>query len=514
MIRRTGVAALLAAALATVLPARAQEQEANVLRAGALARGGRCDQALALLASSGATSARAALLRGQCHVAGKRWAQAVAALDEALRSDPTLDDAKLPLLIARYHVGDLEGARQALDDLPASAPQRPEYHLYRGLLLLESAESAAAGAAFERARALAPTEMDPVASYFSGVAWLSAKDRARADAAFDRVIALAPDSEWAERAREARAGGQRGPLARWAWLRAGAEWDSNVLLRGDGVDLPAAIGDESDGRGVWVAHGGAELLRRGDWSGGVTGTYYGSAHFDLTDFDEHHPTLGSWLDYRIDEATVLRLRADAGYAWIDGDDFLFDVAFGPMLYREWGAAGRSELSLRASHLDFRYPVSTQAGFPSDYRDRDGWGWALNAQHTLRLGAPSADLTLGVTYYGYAAEGGEYDYDGADVFAGVESLLPLGLVGRALLGASYLPFARGSSYEDPPGVSGSFESDDREDFAWRARLELEREVGAGFSALARYRYQDRASNVDVFEYDRHVIGLYLTYTFAP
>ena len=41
-----------------------------------------------------------------------------------------------------------------------------------------------------------------------------------------------------------------------------------------------------------------------------------------------------------------------------------------------------------------------------------------------------------------------------------------------------------------------------------------EYRAGFSALARYRYQDRISNVGVFDYDRHVVGLYITYTIAP
>ncbi len=513
MKRRGWVGVALAAALAVGVPAAGSEQDANLLRASALARKGRCDEALALLAQSGAGSARAALLRGQCHAEGKRWAEAITALDEAQRLDPALADVQLTLMIARYQVGDLAGARQALDAMPASATQRAEYHLYRGLLLLESAQGAEAGAAFDRARELAPTELEPIAAYYSGVAWLSAKDRARANASFDRAIALAPGSEWAKQAEQARKGLASGPRASWAWIRAGAEWDSNVVLRGEGVDLPTEIGNQSDGRAVWTVHGGTELFRGGDWSGGVSGTYYGSSHFDLTQFDEHHPTAGPWLDYRIDEATVLRLRGDVGYAWIDGDDFLFDAEFGPTLYRDWGDAGRSQFGVRATRLDFKYPVTAQAGFPSNYRDRDGWGWAVTAQHAFRAGMQDTEFSFGVSYLGFAADGGEYDYDGADVFVGAEALLPFELRARGMLGASYLPFDNRSSYEDPPG-SGGFESDDRHDFAWRVRLELEREIGAGFSALARYRYQDRISNVDVFDYDRHVVGLYITYTIAP
>ncbi len=508
---RLGAAAFLVATQLGLAPAAGSEQEANLLRANTLARKGRCDEALALLAQSGANTARAALLRGQCHVEGKRWAEAITALDEAQRLDPKLADAQLPLLIARYQVGDLEGARRTLDAMPASATQRPEYHLYRGLLLLESAQNEQAGAAFDRARELAPTEMEPIAAYYSGVAWLSAKDRARANASFDRAIALAPGSEWAKQAEAARSGAASGPLERWAWVRVGAEWDSNVVLRGEGVDLDTDISNERDGRAVWVAHGGAELFRRGDFAGGLSGTYYGSAHFDLTEFDEHHPTLSPWLDYRIDEATLFRLRYDVGYAWIDGDDFLFDHQLTPTLYRDWGKAGRSQFSARVSYLDFKFPVTpAPLPFSAGYRDRDGIGWGLTAQHAYPLSSQT-ELQVGVSYAGFSADGGEYDYNGGELFAGFETLLPAAVRLRAVAGVGWFPFENQSSYEDPPG-SGGLESDDREDVAFRIRTELERELGAGFSLLARYRYQNRASNVAVFDYDRHVVGLYVTYGF--
>jgi tetratricopeptide (TPR) repeat protein len=508
--------ALLAASVSGV-PAIGSEQDANLLRASTLARAGRCDDALQLLARTGGGSARAALLRGQCHIEGKRWAEAVAALDEAQRLDPQLEDAQLPLLIARYQVGDLEGARRALGAMPASATQRAEYHLYRGLVLLEGPDKAGAGAAFDRARELAPPEMAPVAAYYGGVAWLSAEDRARANAAFDRAIALAPGSEWAKQAEAARLGaGAAGPLARWAWLRAGLEWDSNVVLRGENVALASDISNEQDGRAVWVAHGGAELFRRGDWAGGLSGTYYGSAHFDLTEFDEHHPTLSPWLDYRIDETTLLRLRYDVGYAWIDGDDFLFDQQLVPTLFKDWGAAGRSLFAVRVTYLDYRYPVTPPPlSFPdsqaADYRDRDGIGWGATIQHAIPV-ASRSEVQFGLTYAGFEADGGEYDYDGVEAFAGFTTELPAQIALRTGAGIGWLPFDNRSSYFDPPNVAGSFESDDREDVAFRFHVELERPLGAGFSVLGRYRYHNRISNVAVFDYDRHVVGVYVTYGF--
>jgi tetratricopeptide (TPR) repeat protein len=517
--KRAGwIGATLSAALASGAFAAGSAQEADLLRAGSLARSGRCDEALVLLAKTGVQDAQASLLRGQCHVEGRRWAEAITALDEAQRLDPQLAEIQLPLMVARYEVGDLEGARRALDAMPPSATQRPEYHLYRGLLLLQDAENAQAGAAFDRARELAPSAMEPAATYYSGVAWLSAQDRARANAAFERVIAIAPGSEWAKQAEAARGSATRTKRRPWGWVRVGAEWDSNVILRGEGVDVPGEIGDESDGRAVWIAHGGAELFRSGAWSGGLSGTYYGSAHLDLTDFDEHHPTLSPWIDYRVNETTLFRVRYDVGYAWIDGDDFLFDQQVMPMLLKDWGEAGQSQFAVHVAWLDYEFPTSSPiAGFPGfpapNYRDRDGVGYGFTAQHAYPL-SDGTDLVFGAGYLGFAADGREYDFNGVDVFGGIETRLPAEIELRAVAGVGWLPFSNPSSYPDPPGDAPPFtyESDDREDVAFRFRIELERALGAGFWVMGRYRYQNRSSNVAVFDYDRHVVGLYVTYGF--
>ena len=58
-------------------------------------------------------------------------------------------------------------------------------------------------------------------------------------------------------------------------MRAGLEYDSNVMLNGNSVPLPQGISDEDDGRGVWFLEGGAELFRTDNWSGGLVGNYAG-----------------------------------------------------------------------------------------------------------------------------------------------------------------------------------------------------------------------------------------------
>ena len=207
-----------------------------------------------------------------------------------------------------------------------------------------------------------------------------------------------------------------------------------------------------------------------------------------------------------------------GYSWIDEEEFLFDQQISSTLFRDWGKHGTSQLSARVAYLDYLFPVGPDLAEPPnlpgvnehDYRDRDGWGYGGTLQHAVPVGRESA-LYVGLRYVGFAADGKEYDFNGGELFSGVETLLPGQIALRGEAGIGYFPFANQSSYIDPPNVPGSFEGDDREDVAYRVRVELERGLGAGFSLLARYRYTNRMSNVDVFDYDRHVAGLYVTYS---
>lgn len=113
---------LAVALLSLAVPAAARADDAALgVRAAAMARDGRCQDALALLDSAGRSDAGLALLRGKCQLELRRYPDAVASLEEAKRLDPSRTDVDLPLAMARFHQGDLDGARTALD---AAAPTR------------------------------------------------------------------------------------------------------------------------------------------------------------------------------------------------------------------------------------------------------------------------------------------------------------------------------------------------------------------------------------------------------
>jgi tetratricopeptide (TPR) repeat protein len=538
-----GPAAVVALVLALGLPAHAAgSDEVAYARATALARDGRCPEALEVLAGIATQTAQTLNLRAQCQLEAKDWPAALASLEEVKRLDPATPQLELRLAVARFHMGDYEGAREALDRAAPTAQQDPQYHLYRGLVLLEEARNAEAARELARARAIGPDRVEPGASYYEGLAWAGAEDTEKARESLDRVIATAPGTAWAAEAQRAKANLDRLATGRsdvWGFARAGLEYDDNVRLRGDEV-FPQNQGDH-DMRAVWLLHGGAELLEGEGWAAGVQASYYGSSHFDLTDFNEHYPVLGVWYDQRLAEDTFLRLAYDVGYLWYNYDPFVFTNTARVSLFQDWDEAGRTELFATPYKYNYLYSVKdvpdgdsplTPECDTSDTpvlagpacgpfglnehqeRNRDGWGLATGVEHRLPIDAVDTELLGGVAYLRYSARGSEYSYNGVGTWIGTDTALPFEAAFRTAVAYSHLSYRNESTFPDPsdlaPDTRYALDDDDRHEDRWTFAVELEKYITAAWSASVRYSYTNVNSNVDVFAYDREIIGGYVTY----
>lgn len=538
--RGLGPAILVALALAGGLSAHAAgSDEVAYARATALAREGRCPEALAALAQIATPTAKSANLRAQCQIEAKDWPAALASLEETKRLDPATPDVELHLAIARFHMGDYAGSREALDAAAPTAQQDPQYHLYRGLVLLQEARSAEAARELGRARAVGPG-VDPSASYYEGLAWAGAKETEKAEESFDRVIETAPGTAWAAQAERAKADLSRladGRKSAWALARAGLEYDDNVRLRGNDV-FPSSGGDH-DVRAVWLLHGGTELVSGPGWAAGIQGTYYGSAHQDLTAFNEHYPVVGVWYDQRLGEDTSLRLSYDVGYSWYQYDPFLFTNQARASLFHSFGDAGRTELFATPYKYNYLYSVKDVPDDPDPLtdecntadtptrvgpacgpvglnehqeRNRDGWGLVTGAQHRVPVDAIETELLGGVAYLRYSARGSEYSYNGVGAWVGTDTELPFEAAFRTSVGYSHLSYRNESTYPDSvaPDTRYTLDDDDRHEDRWYYAVELEKYIGDDWSASLRYSYTDNNSNVAVFAYDREIVGAYVTY----
>ena len=539
---RVGPAAAVLA-LALALPAGAADRdEVAFARATALARSGHCPEALAALAEMRTTTAASASLRGQCQLGAKDYPAALASLEEAKRLDPATPGVELRLAVARFHMGDYAGAREALDAAAPSAQDDPQYHLYRGLVLLEAARSAEAARELARARSLG-SEVDPGASYYEGLAWAGADDRVQATEALDRVIRTAPGTVWAQQAERAKAdlanlAGGRGRV--WGFVRAGFEYDDNVVLRANGVALPENVEGQHDVRGVVTLYGGAQLIGGKDWAAGVSGTYYGAEYFHLSEFDEEYPILGLWLDRRIGEASVARLTYDAGYAWLDAKPFVFTQSLRPELFHDFGEAGRTQLFASFYQSNFLYGIQNVQPGPgvpgapcadpneicgppgstaSQLRNHDGWGISTGVEHRLPIRALESELIGGVAYTRFISRGVEYTYQGFGGWLGTETQLPFDAAFRTSVAYTYLPYRHASTYPDPsdpaldvPTTQYTLQSEDHRDDRWRFEAELEKYLTDTLSASLRWSYLNNHSNVGVYQYHSEVLGVYVTYRF--
>jgi len=498
--------------LATAAQAGDRE-DALRLRAAALEAEGRCEEAIALARQGyvdGRYDARIGLVAGRCEVRLKRYPQALTTLDEAKVLPPQLAEIDLYRGIALYHLDDLEAARNALGSVGDDLGENPLLDLYTGMLKLQEEQAREAALLLERARRSDARAVEPVASYYAFLAWRSLGEDERAEAALERVRQLDPDGPWvaeAERILSRRHLRSRPDV--WASLRAGMEYDTNVVLRGSGVALPGDISDDSDWRGVWAADGGIELLRTEVWSAGFLAAYTGAAHIDLSEFNYHFPTASAWIDRELGSDTTARARYDFGYAWVDKESFVMTNDWTASVHHRWEEAGRTSLAVVPFLRNYKYELPEYDEDERDDLDRSGVGVDVALEHRYGTGLGDLEVRGGYIYTHYSSDGTEYDFDGHGFALGLNSSLPFDddesraeVVVDAWAGFTYRPYENASLY-DTPGAGR------RKDQIWEVGAALERPITDRTSLLFKYTFVDNGSNVDAYDYDRHIVGGYIT-----
>ena len=506
-----------AALLTWVLASTANADDRATLiqvRAERLASAGQCSEVVELIggAPEPARSTPELLrLEGNCQIELARYDEALATLEAAKAADPTLADLDLLIAIALYHLEDYDGSMAALEQARGNTDRLAELDLYTGLVLLHKRQHREAALALERARIADPDAVEPAASYYAALAWHAERERDRARSALARVKAVDSEGPWARQASQAL-GTETSLDPYWATITVGLEYDSNVRLAPAG-----AFPDKDDGRAVWAVQGGARLFEQEDWSGGIVGAYSGSAHFDLNVFDTHYPVIGGWVDRRFGDDDLLRLRYDVGYAWVDYDPFLFSQYTRASWIHVWETAGLTELFVAGEFNNYKFDLIPQTNppagvMPSD-RDRDGNGVIAGIEHRIPLRGASSVVRGGYTFESYWSDGEEWDADAHSVYVGVSALLPWEILFDAEGGYTYAPHDHPTTFSEPdfspPPANPPRATDDRTDHIYTFEVSLEKGVTEHVSVSTEYLYLHSNSNAGFFDYDRHIIGAYVT-----
>jgi tetratricopeptide (TPR) repeat protein len=475
---------------------------------------GDCERALERASELASNDARGRLLAGQCALRLARYPEAAELLAQAHSADPSLSGVNLYLGMTRYHLEDYPAARESFAAARVTGRETALLDFYSGLLQLHDDETRQAALSFERASATGPELVDPAASYYAALSWQALKESGAMDVALARVIASDPNGPWAKQARVmiSREEQRRDPRSkRWVSITAGFEYDSNVVLRGAGIALPGDISDEEDIRGVWSGTAGAELFEKGKWSGGLSAAYAGNAHQDLKEFNQHYPTVSGWVDYQHSTKTHSRVRADFGYGWIDKNPFLLTTGLTGSVEHAWQDAGTTRCDAAVFYNDFKFDTRVGSFPPSPiaegYLDRDGVQLRFGCEQDRGFWNGRILLIGSYHFLNYWADGGEWDHYSNLFTLGFRAQLPW----RVRLDARGLydrrDFRNLSFYAIP-----AFSPPTRVDNAAGFRGELSRPLSRWMVLSARYEYVDTNSNIEVFNYQRHVAGVYATLTF--
>ena len=263
-----------------------------------------------------------------------------------------------------------------------------------------------------------------------------------------------------------------------------------------------------------------------------------------------------WLDRRLaDDGTTLRAQYDVDSIWIDeddarGDPFLVAQSASLALHKPWAQWGTSVVTaaFESNFFDFgRFDVpdflainpddcedgvgvcGPQGLNENDVTDRSGEGVLASVAHTVPLPPPNrlsslfgeaASLRGEYSYFQYWSEGSEYDHRRHRISLGMD--VSLAWQFRLAFGGSYAyrRYARARSvFPDPdllvPTPPSTDVAYDFEDLNQRRReqeaagwVTISRPIIDGLVAEASYRYVDNNSAVQVFDYDRHVVGFVL------
>jgi len=326
----------------------------------------------------------------------------------------------------------------------------------------------------------------------------------------------------------------------WVSASAGIEFDSDVELFSHAIGPPTEFDDDDHAGGSWFLEGGAELFRAGRWSGGLLGSYWGNAYTDLDGFDTNFPSIGTWLDIATSDDTVLRLRYDAAYAWVDGDGYAESHHARPSFFIDWDRAGATEISAEYYYYDFDdklrdFPVPNGTAAPglcsappsalpcgpnqrsdSGRRSRTGWGFTFGGQHRREFDWNDTQLRFGYFYEHYIPNGAEFHNQSHQLWIGARTALPFGFVFDAETSLFYQSFRNDSGYPDPdrlaPNVQYSLQDIRRHDLEWNVSAIVGKQFTPMLGASLEYAYSTRSSNYEVFDHDFHRVGAYLTVSF--
>ena len=523
--RRIWISAALALAIATPpLQASASVQSEIAFHQGVVAFGkGELDAAQAAFEAVLAEDAEdTAAIHYLGLIAAERgdFEAAIARYRSALALEPDDVDFRFDLGSALLESGKTAEARSEFDRVLTAEPERARAQLFAGIGAYRAGAYRDSLPFLKRAVEL-DESLRAQALYYTGLSQAHLQDFPAAAGAFAQVEQQSPLSPLSDSARNlARQVAPAGePARRWSLaVTAGLEYDSNPTLAG------RPLNSHKDGRGVYRISGNYLLYEDERYSATAGYDGYLSSHFDETfvDLMTHVGYLTTSADF---DPLIFNLRYDYAYTWIDAFDTKkfreLNRVTPSVSYREsdWGF---SQLYFQFHEEDFKRSlllvVAPPPGVPATALNRDGQRYVVGFNQFLFPGSYLPEF-LPFTYFRIGAlgdfrdtDGTEFDSDSWEFSVGFGAELPGEVDLTVLYRLTDRDYRHDSAYfalglSPPPPVAYK-----RDDLESRITFELNKALGDHWQVSIAGSFTFNNSNVMLYDYNRTIVGSYLTYRF--
>lgn len=435
----------------------------------------------------------------------QRYREAEERFREVLRRHPDDARARMGLGMALYHQNRSREASTELSTAERTLKDDPLLYYYAGLAAADQQAYEQASDKFLRAGKLDP-ELASDPRYQRGVTLHSQRQFEEASAEFRSAIEAGPAAP--QPARPAAAPAPQAPLKRWsANYGLSLQYDSNVVLLPGGSTLPNGISHKDDFVTALSGYAEYRFLQTDLWTVGAGGGLFTNVHARLNDWNvfDLAPTL--YVQRRLG-AAQLRLQYTLDYVTVGGDAYLLSNAIQPTLTIPESERTYTQAFFRYQRKDFKTFRDDEFGVPVN-QTRDANNYMLGAMQYWRLPDDRGYLRAGYTFDTDQTGGG----DTAQV--GVPTSGDWAYIGHRLsAGIAYQPLAATTLqfavdyYRQNYSNANSFSPQlvERRDNVYLLTGTAVRDINSWLWLAFQYSYTKDSSNVEVFDYTRHIVSL--------
>lgn len=458
------------------------------------------DEALEIfkkLRESDPNSCLAAYYLGLTYKRVENYTEAKAHLEASLNMTPKIKRALIELIDLLYRLDETEEAKNWIKVAQDEGVRPAQAAFLKGLILLKAAEYENAIKAFEDAKSL-DVQLTQSADYQIGIAYMRLSKFEDAKGIFENIVSLDPHADIAEYASAyidaiERKLKREKPLN--LSLRFAFEYDSNVLLKPSDTALVTQITDEDDTRQIYDFKG--DYTFRAPDNPLTLKTGYALRISKQNDFGRYDTIINNFtVQPNISFDNILMtFPVNYSHTIVDEKNYLSAVALGNINNILLGKSQMAQLGGIYKYKDYLRPP---------YGDEDRTGNELIGTGGLFyfFANNKGFLNLRYSFNKDWTEGSNWEYCGNKISAGI--LIPFWKIFKFNL--------QGEAFLQHFDNTHTVYDKKRKDQSYSVSSLLSCELIENTELQVQYTYVNNQSNLNIYEYDRHVISGAVQYKF--